>query len=151
MEILEIKTSVLNDLIQINNDRIEGYKKAVDELNDQDVDLRALFQDMIQESRDCRAELAQEVARVGEVIETGTTNSGKIYRAWMDVRASFSGNTRKAVLANCEAGEDAAQRAYEMAEKTDDLPSDTRFLITQQKLKLKLSHDKIKALRDAEV
>jgi uncharacterized protein (TIGR02284 family) len=140
---------VLNDLIRINNDRIVGYEKAADEARDIDVDLRAIFSRMSEESRQYAAELTQEVVRQGGEPATGTTNSGKIYRVWMDVKATFSGKSRQAVLENCEFGEDAAQKAYETALKSDaEMPSDVRQLITNQKSSLKTSHDVIKKYRD---
>ncbi|MES3018814.1 MAG: PA2169 family four-helix-bundle protein [Bacteroidota bacterium] len=144
-------TGVLNDLILINNDRIEGYQRAKEELKDGNEDLKSLFTDMIEESHKLKMALATEVASAGEEIEEGTTNSGKIYRAWMDVKAAFSGHDRKAVLENCEFGEDAAQKAYQMALKEDDLPGHIHALISDQKATLRVSHDKIKALRDAQV
>jgi uncharacterized protein (TIGR02284 family) len=146
----EMTTEILNDLIAINNDRIIGYERATTELGDKDADLKVLFTDMIAESHKCKMELATEVAASGVDIEEGTTSSGKIYRAWMDVKAVFSGHDRKAVLANCEGGEDAAQKAYTSALREDDLPAYIRTIISDQKEKLKLSHDKIKYLRDAE-
>lgn len=94
-------------------------------------------------------ELATEVQRYGSDIETGTTNSGKIYRVWMDVKAIFTGHDRKTVLNNCEFGEDAAQKAYKMALDEDNLSEDVRALITKQKAQLRVSHDEIKALRDS--
>jgi uncharacterized protein (TIGR02284 family) len=139
---------VLNDLIRINNDRIVGYEKASDEARDIDVDLRAIFKRMSEESRQYAAELTQEVVRLGGEPATGTTSSGKIYRVWMDMKATFSGSTRQAVLENCEFGEDAAQKAYESALKSDDLTSDIRQLVANQKSSLKTSHDVIKKYRD---
>lgn len=140
---------VLNDLIRINNDRIVGYEKAADEARDIDVDLRAIFTRMAEESRQYAAELTQEVVKLGGEPATGTTNSGKIYRVWMDVKATFSGGSRQAILENCEFGEDAAQRAYESALTTDEeLPNDVRQLIANQKQSLRTSHDVIKKYRD---
>lgn len=140
---------VLNDLIRINNDRIAGYHKAAEEARDIDVDLRAIFNRMSEESRQYAAELTQEVVKVGGEPATGTTNSGKIYRAWMDLKATFSGNSRQAILENCEFGEDAAQKAYDSALKSDaELPADIRQLIANQKSSLKTSHDVIKKYRD---
>ena len=139
---------VLNDLIRINNDRIAGYEKAAEEARDIDVDLRTIFKRMSEESRQYAAELTQEVVRYGGEPATGTTNSGKIYRVWMDVKATFTGNSRQAVLENCEFGEDAAQRAYESALADDDVPADVRQLIANQKSSLKTSHDVIKKYRD---
>ncbi|MGZ3872588.1 MAG: PA2169 family four-helix-bundle protein [Mucilaginibacter sp.] len=150
METAETTTEVLNDLIEINNDRIIGYERATEELKDEDADLKALFTDMIAESHQCKMELATEVAASGADIETGTTASGKIYRAWMDVKAIFTGHDRKTVLANCEAGEDAAQKAYTAALREEGLPAYIRTIIAQQQADLKLSHDKIKYLRDAQ-
>lgn len=143
-------TEVLNDLIRINNDRIVGYEKAAEEARDIDVDLRTIFMRMAEESRQYAAELTQQVVGYGGEPASGTTNSGKIYRAWMDLKATFTGGSRQAVLENCEFGEDAAQRAYEAALKSDaELPADVRQLIANQKSSLKTSHDLIKKYRDA--
>jgi uncharacterized protein (TIGR02284 family) len=103
---------------------------------------------MIAESHKIKIALATEVQTLGADIEQGTTTSGKIYRAWMDVKAVFTGHDRHAVLENCEAGEDAAQRAYETAENHEGLPAYIRDLIGEQHRVLKASHDEIKALRD---
>jgi uncharacterized protein (TIGR02284 family) len=142
-------SEVLSDLVQINNDRIEGYLKAMDRTDDPD--LKALFQRMIDESRTYVSQLNQELARMGADLETGTTVSGKIYRAWMDVKATFTGNDRHAILASCEYGEDAAQRAYDEALRSDDpMPYSIRELIANQKGALRSSHDTIKTYRDME-
>src|SRR6202012_4124427 len=94
---------VLNDLIQINNDRITGYEKAIKETKPEDDDLKVLYASMIAESHRNKISLATEVQAMGAEAEQGTTTSGKIYRAWMDVKAVFTGHDRHAVLANCEA------------------------------------------------
>jgi uncharacterized protein (TIGR02284 family) len=144
-----VTIETLNDLIEINNDRIAGYQKAIDELEPQDSDLKSLFAQMIVESQKIKMALATEVQALGSDVETGTTNSGKIYRAWMDVKAIFTGHDRKTVLNNCEFGEDAAQKAYKTALEVDDLSASVRGLITEQKAQLRISHDEIKALRDS--
>lgn len=140
---------VLNDLIQINNDRIEGYEKALRELKEEDSDLKALFSSMISESHEIRLALGTEVNALGGDMDHSTTTSGKIYRAWMDVKAVFTGHDRHTVLANCEAGEDAAQRAYKTALEDEDLPAYLREMVSEQQATLRASHDQIKALRDA--
>jgi uncharacterized protein (TIGR02284 family) len=142
---------VLNDLIKINNDRIAGYERAINEAKDLDVDLKAVFEGMIRESEQYKNELSQKYTLAGgEGVETGTTNSGKIYRAWMDVKATFTGSDRKAILASCEFGEDAWRRAYEAALSSDaDIDPETRQVITEQYNAQKKSHDLIKKYRDA--
>ena len=139
---------VLNDLIQINNDRIVGYERAIKETKSEDDDLKVLFASMIAESHRHKIALATEVQALGGDVEQGTTTSGKIYRAWTDVKAVFTGHDRHSVLENCEEGEDAAQRAYRTALQDDSLPGYVRELLIQQQETLGESHDEIKALRD---
>ncbi len=148
MEKNENVAEVLNDLIEINNDRIEGYEKAAKETKSEDADLRSIFTEMANESRMYASDLRKHVTTTGEEPAEGTTKRGKIYRVWMDVKAVVTGHNRKAILDSCEFGEDAAQRAYSSGLEEDDLPAEIRTLITEQKEKLKRSHDKIKGMRD---
>src|SRR5436305_11415260 len=80
---------VLNDLIQINNDRIAGYERAMKELKNEDDDLKSLFTSFIDQSRNLRNALGVEVQTLHADMDKGTTASGKIYRAWMDVKKAF--------------------------------------------------------------
>lgn len=144
----EAAIEVLNDLIQINNDRVTGYKKAIEELKPEDADLKPLFADLIIESEGLKLELASEIEMLGGTVDTGTTASGKIYRAWMDIKATFTGHTRHAVLASCEGGEDAAQKAYRSALESEDITVTLRSKISEQQQQLRVGHDRIKALRD---
>ena len=89
---------VLNDLIKINNDRIEGYEKAAAESKNIDIEFPAIFNKMADESRKCVARLTGRVNELGGDSETGPTAMGKVYRAWMDVKATFSGKDREPYL-----------------------------------------------------
>jgi uncharacterized protein (TIGR02284 family) len=148
MQNIKEMIEVLNDLIQINNDRIAGYEKAIRETKAEDEDLKILFATMIAESHRNKIALATEVQTMGAEVENGTTTSGKIYRAWMDVKAVFTGHDRHTVLTNCEAGEDAAKKAYRTALEHESLPAYIRELLVQQEGALLASHDEIKSLSD---
>lgn len=140
---------VLNDLIKINNDRTAGYTRASEDTKVVDVDLRTIFERLADESRQNAIELTSQVGRLGGEPATGTTAAGKIYRAWMNVKDMFTGKDRHALLASCEYGEDAAQRAYEDALTADaPLPTDITQLVTSQKASLRNAHDMIKRYRD---
>ena len=146
---MEKTVSILNDLIEINNDRVVGYERAIEELTDNDGDLKTLFQRYTSESRQYSQELTQEVNRLGGDATDGTTNSGKIYRVWMDLKTAITGKDRKAILENCEFGEDAAQKAYDTALNSDvDLEPSVRDLVVRQKAALRTGHDEVKRLRD---
>ena len=144
---------VLNDLVMINNDRIKGYEEAAKELKDDDQDLRSLFDHLIVESQQIKSDLIQEIQVLHGDVENKTTEMGKIYRGWAGLKAIFTGDSRHAILSNCEFGEDAAQKDYKEALQSDSglkLSADIREMITRQKEKLRASHDRIKLLRDAQ-
>lgn len=150
MEQNQKTAEILNDLIKINNDRMAGYTTAMDEAKLQDMDLKMLFEKMKMESAQNKEELAAMVQQLGEEKAEGTRLDGKIYRAWMDIKATFSGNSRLSVLENCEFGEDAAQKAYRSALSANgELTAEARQLIARQQITLKTAHDKIKHLRDS--
>jgi len=145
----KIAIEVLNDLIKINNDRIAGYEKAAETVDKSDVMLKTLFYQIAEESQEYKKELKDRVVALGGEPSSSSTAPGKIYRAWMDVKATFSGNDAKAMLEACEFGEDAAQKAYKQAlDRSEEYPASVRHLVEDQKNMLKMSHDLIKSRRD---
>jgi uncharacterized protein (TIGR02284 family) len=150
METLTSKeaAAVLDDLIKINNDRIEGYEKALKDLKPEDNDLQLVFLKAIDQSRKVRMVLGKEIQTLGEDIPTGTSGGGAIHRAWLEVKATFTGHNRHSILASCEYGEDAAQKAYETALKSEHLPEYLSQIVLEEKGELKEIHDHIKSLRD---
>lgn len=141
--------SNLNDLIEINNDRVNGYEKAIESVDPTDVDLIQVFSKMISNSRSHIKELSQHVLTLGGEVAEGTTTSGKLYRTWMDIKSAFTVDDRTSALELCEYGEDAALKAYKEALKNEEgLTVETIKLLQSQKASLKVDHDEIKALRD---
>jgi uncharacterized protein (TIGR02284 family) len=151
MESLEAKTPIVNDLIQINHDRVAGYEKAISILTEEDTDLKTVFQDFIGQSNRFINELEEEIQHKGAIPMMNSSFEGKIYRTWMDIKVLFTDNDRKAILKSCLKGEDAAYITYALAEKTEELPSDTRFVIARQKQQLRMANNKIKTLNDLEI
>lgn len=139
---------VLNTLITINNDRIDGYETATNETDEQD--LKDLFAEFRETSQKCKQELVIEVTKLGGKVEEGTMLSGKFFRAWMDVKAALTGHDRKAILNSCEYGEDIAVDTYEKALKDNagDISSDQKTMINAQYFLIKADHDRVKSMRD---
>jgi uncharacterized protein (TIGR02284 family) len=140
---------VLNSLVEINNDRIEGYETATKETNEPD--LKVLFTKLAETSQDCRIELEREVEMLGGTPAKGTKVSGKFFRAWMDVKAAITGKDRKAILESCETGEDHAIETYESVLENDreHLTTEHIALIESQYDLIKTDHDAVRALRDS--
>ncbi len=137
----------LNNLLEINNDRIEGYKHASDETNE--MDLKVLFSEFSAASHNFKLELTVEIEKLEGIPVTGTRTTGKLYRAWMDIKAALTNKDRKAILNSCEFGEDVAVKNYEDALKNENLPWNISQMINKQYAVIKADHDKIKSLRDA--
>jgi uncharacterized protein (TIGR02284 family) len=141
--------TVVNHLIRINHDRTEGYQKAVEELKPTDIDLKTMFTNMAGHSTQFATELKAEVAKLGGNAADDTTQSGKIYRVWMDIRSAVSAHDRKSILELCEFGEDAALKAYNSALESDaEIPADLRQLIMDHKSNLETAHSVVKRYRD---
>lgn len=145
----ETTINVLNDLIEINNDRADGFDRAAADLKEENVDLKALFSQMSSGSRKNVTELAGLVGKNGDNPETGNTVLGTLHRAWLDIKATFGGDDRHSILAECERGEDAIKKAYKDALQENDLGEEVRNILLSQQKEINTSHDAIKALRDA--
>ena len=135
---------VLNTLITINNDRIEGYETASKETEEQD--LKSLFADFILTSQKCKRELVSEVNKLGGEPSEGTKTSGKFFRVWMDVKAALTGKDRKLILDSCEYGEDVAVNTYNkvLRENLSDITAEQQALLNAQQSLIKTDHNKVK-------
>ena len=140
--------AVLNTLITINNDRIEGYETAAEDIEDQD--LKTLFAAFSSTSKTCKQHLTDEVNRLGGTAAEGTLTAGKLHRVWMDVKAAITGKDRKAILGSCEYGEEFAKDTYEKAleNDTENLTAEQQTMIKAQHTLLNADHDKIKSMQD---
>lgn len=137
-------TNVLNNLIQTNRDRIEGYRTAQDDIQEIDIDLHALFGQKIGQSEDFISELADIVMKHGGTPKTDSTMMGKMYRQWMDFKATLTREDRESVLNSCSFGERAAIEEYDdTLSSSTEIPSDIRQVIMNQRDKIQSSFDTI--------
>ncbi|HVS94306.1 MAG TPA: PA2169 family four-helix-bundle protein [Mucilaginibacter sp.] len=142
---------LLNDLVLINNDRIEGYERALKEIkeNETDSDLEPVFLRLIDNSRRYKMQIGTEIQALGRDIEQGTTASGKLHRAWTAVKEAFNGHDRYSILDECEASEDATRNAYQDALTDDTLPAYIIDMLDEQMQEILDAHEQIKSLRDS--
>ena len=140
--------AALNTLIQINNDRFEGYETAFIETQEQD--LKTLFSQFMLTSQRCKQELVNEVIRLGGTATESTRLTGKFFRVWMDVKAAITGKNQKAILSSCVYGENVVLETYQNVLKNE--MQFIRFvkqtIINGQYALIKTDHDKVKRLHD---
>lgn len=138
----------LQDLMKINNDRIRGYKKASEHLQEDQDHLKTLFKELEDQSFENNVEIRNELQKLGGDLEASATNGGKLFRTWMDLKDAFGVNNAGNVLESCERGEDAAKNAYQSALSSGHLKDSVSSVIKQQSAKQMEAHNKIKQLRD---
>ena len=139
-------TDVLNDLIEICVDGQKGFEaaaKVVDDptIKDELVGYSWQRQQFAQDLRSRMKSLGEEPGHHGSV-------SGAVHRGWMDVKSAFGASSGHSILAECERGEDVAEKVYREAMSSGLPPEYTKVVETQYQT-IQRTHDRIKALRDA--
>ena len=136
---------VLNDLLESCRDGEQGFRALAEHANAGE--LQGLFVRRASECAAAAADLAQMVRAYGGTPADGGTVAGALHRSWVAVKTALSINDDKAVLEECERGEDAAVARYRKALE-HALPADVRVLVQRQAVGAQRNHDEVRALRD---
>ncbi|MGH1517067.1 PA2169 family four-helix-bundle protein [Chryseobacterium sp. JK1] len=144
----EKTVSVLNDLLNITNDRIKGFSKVEDKVWDHYPQLRSEYNTMVSQSHTMKNELSDLITAKGGTPDHSGSAAGAIHRAWIDVKNSFAGDTASSTLGNVVYGENAAIDAYQQALEGGDLCPESSHLVLNQLHQLRASHDKFQNLED---
>lgn len=139
----------LDDLIETCKDGEEGYRTAAESVGEEgDTELQTLFNTYAQQRARFAAELQNEVLnRGGDPAKAGHV-SASFHRGWMNLKAALTGNSQAAIIAECEAGEQAAMRNYENILKKD-LPTDLLGIAEGQYSEIRSAHDRIRSIERA--
>jgi uncharacterized protein (TIGR02284 family) len=137
--------SMLNRLIDISRDGVEGFKTCAEDVDD--ASLRMYFQNRAQSCLEAVRDLSAEVRKYGGDPDTRGSTAGALHRAWTEIKTAISNRDNIAVLEECERGEAAAVIAYESALR-EDMPGDLRALIENQYEGAKRNHERVRQLRD---
>jgi uncharacterized protein (TIGR02284 family) len=137
--------STLNDLIETCKDGEEGFRTCAGDAGDPS--LKSFFANRAQSCGAAAAELQELVRTYGGDPERSSGLGGAIHRRWIDVKSAIMGHDDKAVLKECERGEDVAVASYRRALEKN-LPVDVRAVVEQQYQGVLHNHDQVKSLRD---
>ena len=137
--------STLNDLIETCKDGEDGFRTCASDVGD--TTLKTFFSSRAQQCGAAAVELQNLVRAYGGDPEKSASLGGAIHRRWVDVKSAIMGHDDKAVLKECERGEDVAVRSYrEALEK--ELPEHIRIIVQRQYDGVLKNHDQVKQLRD---
>jgi uncharacterized protein (TIGR02284 family) len=138
--------SILNDLIETCRDGQEGFRAAAEAVKNSE--LKTLFSRYSQQRGQFVTELQNEVRRLGGDPEKSGTAAGALHRGWMNIKSAVTGGDERAIISECERGEDSAVKAYENALK-ETLPANVRSIVERQFREIKQAHDRIRSLERA--
>lgn len=144
----ENTVSVLNDLLNITNDRIEGFSKVEDKVWDNHSALKADYDQMVSQSQTMKNDLIRLITEKGGEADNTTSTAGAIHRAWIDVKNSLVGDKAESTLENVVFGEKAAIDAYQDALDSGDLCPESTRIVSDHLHHLKSSYAKFENLED---
>lgn len=138
--------TTLNDLIETCRDGQQGFKEAAE--NATSPELKSFFFEASRERARCVGELQQEVRTLGGDPEKSGSTAGVLHRVWIDIKGTLTGKDDASILNEAERGEDSAVKAFEDALK-EGLPAHSRSTVQRLFSEIKLTHDRVKQMRDS--
>ena len=139
--------ALLNELIETLKDGEKGYADAMTDV--EDTNLKETFKKFSAQRAEYITEIEDQMFKLNLKPDEESSVTGTIHRAWIDLKSALTSKDNKAVLNECERGEDYAQKAYQTALKAQDLPANLKSVIEKQYQGVTAAHDQIKSLRDS--
>ena len=137
---------VLQDLVEVCKDGEYGFRECAEQAKRQD-----LKTTLLQRADDCRAgaqELNNLIRECGGTTEDGGSAMGALHRGWVSIKSKLTTYDDKAVMSECERGEDNAKARYKKALEKP-LPAHIRQVVERQYQGVLRNHDQVKMLRDS--
>ena len=137
---------VLNNLIEINNDRIQVYETAT--IVTEESDLKNLFSEFQKTSEIFKSELAEEVQKMGGIPVDVIKKNNFFVKLWMNFKAKLVDKDREDILNTLEYKEFVAIKSYKetLTDNFDHLTVELLIILKSQQLLLTAHHDKVKKL-----
>lgn len=136
----------LNALLEKTYDAEKGFKKAAENVDNPS--LKAYFKNKAQERYNFGHELKTEIRSFNQDVDKGGSLTGKVHRAWMDVKSLFSNDDEESMLDEAIRGEKAAINEYEEVLSETSLPLSTKAILQSQKNIINDGLAKINELED---
>lgn len=141
--------AVLNDLLNITNDRLEGYEKVEGKVWEMNHDLQDDYEHMTSQTKIFRNELIDLINQRGGMPDDTTSLSGTLHRTWIDIKNAFTvSGLETSTLENVLFGENAAIQAYQEALDSGELDETSKQTVSEQLKKIKDACHEFKGILD---
>ena len=139
--------ALLNELVETLKDGQKGYADAMTDV--EDANLKDTFRKYAAQRAEYLTEIEDQMFKLNLTPDESGSATATVHRAWIDLKAAITSKDSKAVLTECERGEDYAVKAYQTALKAQDLPAPVKSVIEKQYQGVQAAHNAIKSLRDS--
>ncbi|MFS4417431.1 ferritin-like domain-containing protein [Maribacter sp. 2307ULW6-5] len=136
----------LEEILEKNRDAEKGYGKAAE--NAESPSLRAFFERKGRERSEFNRELKSAMVANYDDVDDDSSFTGSIHRAWMDVKAFFSGDDDESMLEEAIRGDKAAVEEYDEVLEDTNLPAAIGSIIREQRNKIQTDLNKVKSMED---
>jgi uncharacterized protein (TIGR02284 family) len=137
-------TSVLNDLIETCKDGEQGFRTAAEKAKDSS--LKSLFSKYASQRAGYVTELQSLVRELGGDPATTGHVAATLHRGWINLKEALSKDEDKAIVNECESGEDAAIKNYKDA-LSKSLPANVLSLVQKQFAGVQEAHGVVRDLK----
>ncbi|WP_205504558.1 ferritin-like domain-containing protein [Rufibacter psychrotolerans] len=145
---------VLNDLVETARDGRKGYETAAGAVDN--TRIKAELERFAHQ----RAVFVSELESIAQQHGNSTSNTttvegaalqaaGAVHRGWINLKSAVGANDSKAILGECETGDEAAIKAYDNALNTEGLPVDLLTVIQRQRQEIMATKQTITSLKEA--
>ena len=135
----------LNDLIETCKDGEYGFRTSAEHAKSPE--LKSLLLDRAGDCQKGATELQSLVTQLGGEADTGGSALGAMHRGWVAVKATLSTYDDKAIMEECERGEDTALTSYRNA-LAKPLPPQVHAVVDRQYQGVKRNHEQVRELRN---
>ena len=136
--------SVINGLIETCKDGEQGFRTAAEKVKESS--LQSLFSKYASQRAQYAQELQSLVTRLGGDPATSGHVAGTLHRGWINLKEAMSSNEDKAIIDECEAGEDAAVKNYREA-VGKSLPAEAATIVQRQLSGVEEAHRSLSDLK----
>lgn len=136
--------SVLNDLIETCKDGEQGFRTAAEKAKDSS--LKSLFSKYASQRAGYVTELTSAVQSLGGDPATSGHVAATLHRGWINLKEALSKDEDKALIFECEAGEDAAIKNYKDA-LSKSLPANILSLVQKHFSGVQEAHGVIRDMK----
>jgi len=136
----------LQELLQKNYDAEKGFKKAITKTeNDK---LKEFLKRQAVKHNRFATELDREIRSLNEHPKEEGSFTGKLSRAWMDIKVAVSGNHDEAILEECVRGEKDSAKEYEEALEENNFAPHLEEVLKKQLSDIKTMIAEVKSMED---